>query len=195
MEAVMGRQLCVYCSSRSDIDPAFIEAARELGKAIATAGDTLVYGGGAVGLMGEIARATQQAKGKVLGVIPQFMMGTEVAYEQADELIVTKDMRERKAIMEARADAFIVLPGGFGTLEELAEILTLRQLKQHDKPVIILSIDDFYAPLITLFEHFYEHKLAKPSARETYCVVRSVPAIYMTLEALDAEAPDNPAEQ
>lgn len=188
----MGRQLCVYCSSRSDIDPAFVAAARELGKAIAVAGDTLVYGGGAVGLMGEIARATQAAGGKVLGVIPQFMMGTEVAYDKADELIVTKDMRERKAIMEERADAFIVLPGGFGTLEELAEILTLRQLKQHDKPIIIISVDDFYAPLVTLFEHFYEHKLAKASARESYSVVTSIAAAFVTLEAWEMEkAPED----
>ncbi len=148
--------------------PAFFTLAEELGKEMARRGHVLVYGGTNVGLMGAVARAAQQGGGKVVGVIPKFIADRGLAYQSANELIVTNDMRQRKATMEARADAFVALPGGFGTLEEVLEIITLKQLQQHTKPVIFLNSDGYYDPLTTLFEHMYEHRFAKPAYRGMY---------------------------
>ena len=125
----MIRSVCVYSSSSDAVAPQFVEAAEALGAALAKRQMTLVFGGGRVGLMGVVARAVHQHGGQVIGVIPDFMRSREIAYEEADELIFTKTMRERKAIMEDRSDAFMTLPGGFGTLEEILEIITLKQLE------------------------------------------------------------------
>lgn len=145
--------ICVYCSASTTIDPVFHTVAADLGGQMAARGDTLVYGGGSTGLMGEVARAVHANGGKVHGVIPQALIERELAYQTADELIVTQDMRQRKAEMERRADAFVVLPGGIGTLDELFEILSLRQLKMNLNPLVVLNQNGFYDPLYALLEH------------------------------------------
>ena len=166
----MRKTICVFCSSSSAIDAIYFEAARELGKASGERGWGLVYGGSDVGLMGAVARAVHLHQGTVVGVIPQTIHARGIAYETADEMLVTKDLRERKAEMELRADAFIALPGGFGTLEEIVEVLTLKQLQLHLKPIIFLNTNGFYDPLITLFEHFYTQQFARPDSRQLYFV-------------------------
>src|SRR5262249_41788522 len=166
--------ICVFCSSSNSIDEVYFDAARELGKAIAERGWGLVYGGSDVGLMGAVARAVHLHQGNVVGVIPQTIHARGIAYETADELLVTRDLRERKAEMERRADAFIAMPGGFGTLEEVVEVLTLKQLQLHTKPIIFLNINGFYDPLVTLFEHYYQQRFAKPDSRQLYYLAPDV---------------------
>lgn len=158
----MPLNVCVYCSSSNDVDPIYHDAATRLGTMIGQRGDTLVWGGGRVGLMGDVARATRAAGGRIVGVIPQVLTSVEIAFHDADELIVTQTMRERKSIMDERADVFFILPGGFGTLEELAEIMVLRILGYHDRPVVLINTAGFYDPLLRLFDHFIEAKFAKP---------------------------------
>src|SRR5512146_1060648 len=164
----MAKSICVFSASSNAVHPAFFAPAEEVGAALAGRGHVLVYGGTNVGLMGAMARAAQQHGGKVIGVIPSFIAKRGWAYEQADELIITNDMRQRKATMEARSDAFLALPGGFGTLEEVLEVITLKQLQQHTKPVIFLNPDGYYDPLTSLFEHMYEKRFAKPAYRSMY---------------------------
>lgn len=176
------KTICVYCSSSDAVAPVYLAAARDLGAQIAARGDALVYGGADLGLMGALARAVHAGGGRVVGVIPHAFRERGIAYEAADELIITRDLRERKAQMEARADAFVALPGGFGTLEELLEILTLRQLRTHTKPVVLLNTGDFYAPLLALFAHFYREHFAKPFDG-LYHVAADVPGIFTYLDA------------
>ena len=176
------KSICVYCGSSDDIDPAYRQAAKDLGKAIAEHGDQLVYGGGSVGLMGDCARAVHEHGGKVVGVIPESLSTVEIAYHNADELIVTKTMRERKQIMDDRADAFVVLPGGFGTLEELAEILVLKILNYTDRPLIVVNPDGFYDPLIELVTHFVDKQFAKPRHLELVSFVGAVEQVYGSID-------------
>jgi hypothetical protein len=176
--------ICVYCSSSNGVAAHFFETARDLGARIAQRGDTLVYGGADVGLMGELAHAVKGGGGRVIGVMPETMMAKKITFDEADELIVTPTMRERKARMEVLADAFVVLPGGFGTLEELAEVLTLRQLSEHTKPIVVVNVRAFYDPLIALFEHYYREGFAKPW-RELYYVTGEVPAVFAYLDAYE----------
>jgi cytokinin riboside 5'-monophosphate phosphoribohydrolase len=157
----MIRSVCVFSSSSDAVAPHYMEAASALGALMAEQQLTLVYGGGKAGLMGAVARAVHANGGKVVGVIPHYLRKREVAYEDADELIVTKCLRERKAIMEERADAFVALPGGFGTLEEILEILTLKQLEAHGKPVVFLNTNGFFEPLLAMFERLYHEQFTK----------------------------------
>ena len=150
------QSICVYCGSNTGSDPAFAAAARTLGRAMAEAGVRLVYGGGSVGLMGILARSVMQSGGKVTGIIPQFLKDREVMLKEVSDLVVTADMHERKRIMFERSDAFVALPGGIGTLEEVVEIMTWAQLDQHAKPVLILNINGFWDPLIALFRRMRE---------------------------------------
>ena len=143
----------VYCSSSRDVDQVYFEAARELGRGMAQRGWPLVYGGNDLGLMGALANATRDAGGKVIGVTPQFLVDEGIADLRCDELIVTATMRERKAIMENRADAFVTLPGGLGTLEEIFEIIVGRVLGVHSKPIVLLNINGFYDPLLAMIDH------------------------------------------
>jgi hypothetical protein len=175
------KAICVYCSSSDAVAPAYFDAAQALGAEIAARGCTLVYGGANLGLMGTVARAVHRGGGRVVGVIPQALQGKGLTYEEADDLVVTRDMRERKAEMETRADAFVALPGGFGTLEELLEVLTLRQLRLHTKPIVLLNTRGFYAPLVALFEHFYGERFAKP-LREFYHVAPDVAGAFTYLD-------------
>ena len=174
--------ICVFSSSSDAIDREFFSAALELGMEIALRNGTLVFGGTNVGLMGAVARATQKHGGRVVGVIPDFMRSKGISYASADELIVTGDMRERKATMESRSDAFIALPGGFGTLEEMIEIITLKQLRQHAKPVVFLDINNFYRPLQRLFEHMITQHFAKEAMRQIYHFANDVPAAFKYLD-------------
>lgn len=162
------KRLCVYSASSDAVSEVFYAAADELGALMARNGYTLVFGGGAIGLMGAVARAVHRENGTVIGVIPEFMMGWGVAYERADELIVTSDMRDRKHRMEEMADAFIALPGGFGTMEEMLEVITLKQLQRHNKAVVFLNTNGFYNHLAAAFEHIFHENFAKPAYRELY---------------------------
>ncbi len=173
----------VYCSSSNHTAPAYFEAAERLGHAMAARGMTLVYGGGDIGLMGAAARAVHAAGGKVVGVIPEKLKAIEgVAYDVADEMHITQTMQERKRIIFTRADAFLVLPGGMGTLEEFFEVLTLKQLHYHTKAIVLLNVDGFFDPLFALFDHLYTTKMTRPSAKSLYHVATDVDAALDYLE-------------
>ena len=178
------KNLCVYCSSSDAIAPIYLETARALGAQIAARGDTLIYGGADLGLMGALARAVHAGGGRVVGIIPASLQARGIGYAIADEIIITQDLRERKAAMEARADAFITLPGGIGTLEELLEILTLRQLQAHTKPIILLNTAGYYASLFALFAHLYRERFAKPF-ENLYHVADDVDGIFDYLDAYE----------
>ncbi len=145
--------ICVFSASKDNIDPRFFAAAEELGSAMARRGHALIYGGGASGLMGAMARAAAAGGGRVVGVAPRFFDTEGVLYKEAAEFVFTDTMSERKTIMIDRADAFIAAPGGIGTLEELVEVITLKQLKQHDKPIALLNTLNHYGELVTLLEN------------------------------------------
>lgn len=179
----MRKLLCVYCASSDRLDPKYYAAAAELGRAMVARGWGLVYGGGKTGTMGAVARAVKQSGGHVVGVIPEFMKARELAYDEADELVTVITMRERKLLMETRADAFVALPGGWGTLEEILEILTLRQLDVVKKPCVLLNQDGFYDPLLQLFERMMREKFFKPSNLELFRVAPGVPEIFEQIEA------------
>jgi uncharacterized protein (TIGR00730 family) len=147
------QRICVYCGSSPGTDPAYVQAARAFGEILAKNGIGLVYGGGAVGIMGELARAVLKHNGAVNGIIPEFLMAREHALKTTQGLIVTRDMHERKRKMFEMADAFVALPGGVGTLEELVEQLTWVQLGRHRKPVLVANIEGFWEPLCALFDH------------------------------------------
>jgi uncharacterized protein (TIGR00730 family) len=147
------RTVCVYCGSSPGADPAFLESAAAFGKILAEEGVSLVYGGGGNGLMGAVAMAVHNNGGHVVGVIPEFLRARELAYNDVTEMVVTPDMHERKRIMFERADAFVALPGGIGTLEELIEQMTWAQLGRHKKPVLFANINGFWDPLVDLLNH------------------------------------------
>jgi cytokinin riboside 5'-monophosphate phosphoribohydrolase len=148
----MTLSVCVFCASADGLPGVYQQAARDLGRELARRGHRLVYGGGNVGLMGEVARSVHEHGGTVVGVIPQSLVDRELAYHPADELLVTGTLRERKAEMDTRADAFVALPGGFGTLEELLEVLTLRQLRLHDRPVVLVNVAGYWNPFLSMVE-------------------------------------------
>jgi uncharacterized protein (TIGR00730 family) len=147
------KSICVYCGSGPGTNPAFVEAARAFGRILAENGIRLIYGGGSVGLMGELAKSVVDHGGFVTGIIPEFLTGREFMFQRAQEMIVTRDMHERKRLMFERADAFVALPGGIGTLEELVEQMTWAQLGRHRKPILIANIEHFWDPLCTLLDH------------------------------------------
>jgi len=179
----MPKLLCVYCSSSDRIDPKYAAAAETLGRELVARGWGLVYGGGKTGLMGAVARGTKAAGGRVVGVIPEFMKARELAFDEADELVTVITMRERKLLMETRADAFVTLPGGFGTLEEIMEILTLRQLDVVRKPCVFFNQGGFYDDLIRLFEKMLAEKFFKPSNMDLFRVANSIPDIFTQIDA------------
>jgi uncharacterized protein (TIGR00730 family) len=159
-------RICVFCSSSESVDGVYTEEAQELGLLIAAGGHSLVYGGGGYGLMGAIARAVRTNGGDVTGIIPEFMV--ERKYDGASRTIVTRDMRERKARMQEMSDAFIALPGGFGTLEEILEIITLSQLGIVRKPIVLMNTSDFWSGLQSVFDRLYAEKFAKAAYRSLY---------------------------
>lgn len=174
----MPKLLCVYCASSTKLDPKYYAAAEQVGHGLAAAGWGLIYGGGNAGLMGSVARAVKADGGRVVGVIPDFMIERELAYREADELVVVETMRERKRIMAARANAFLALPGGIGTLEELSEVLTERYLNLMQKPVVIFNQDGFYDDLLRFFERMVHENFKKQSMGSLYSVARSVGEIW-----------------
>jgi uncharacterized protein (TIGR00730 family) len=165
------RKICVYCGSGSGQDRSYAAAARQLGKALATSGIGLVYGGGSLGLMGEVARATLRHGGHVTGIIPRFLVNRERMLTEVQELIQTDDMHQRKMAMFAHADAFVALPGGIGTLEELVEQLTWSQLGRHRKPIVLANIGGFWSPFLALLEHMRQESFIRPGLDVTFSVV------------------------
>jgi len=168
------RSICVYCGSGNGADPAFTEAARRLGEMLAEARIRLVYGGGRIGLMGEVARSVLAAGGEVTGIIPEFLKARELMLPDAQELHVVKDMHARKQMMFEHADAFIALPGGIGTLEELVEQMTWAQLGRHEKPILIADINGFWRPLLSLLAHMRESGFLRPGLEVRYLVAERI---------------------
>lgn len=164
------RSICVYCGSGSGVDPAFMAAASVLGREMARHDIALVYGGGNVGLMGTVARAVLEHGGQVTGIIPDFLKSRERMLDEVQETIVVPDMHTRKQLMFDRADAFVALPGGVGTLEELVEQMTWAQLGQHSKPILMLSTNGFWRPLIVLLTHMREFGFIRPGLELNYLV-------------------------
>jgi len=160
--------ICVFCSSSNAIGSEYFKLAKELGSLIGQNHHNLVYGGANVGSMNELAKSVQENGGRVTAIMPEFIEIKGLLYNNADEIIITKDMRERKKTMENLSDAFIALPGGFGTIEEILEILALKQLQVHNKSVILINYKNHYDSLIELFEQFYSKKFAKPENRNYY---------------------------
>lgn len=177
------KTLCVYCSSSDRLDPKYYAAAEALGRAMVARGWGLVYGGGRTGLMGTVARTVKAGGGRVIGVIPEFMKLKELAFDEADELVTVVTMRERKLLMESRADAFVTLPGGWGTLEEIMEILALRQLDVLRKPCVFLNQDGFYDDLLRFFGRMIEERFNKPSNLELFRVARTVDQVLELVES------------
>jgi uncharacterized protein (TIGR00730 family) len=147
------KSICVYCGSGPGTNPAFVAAARAFGRILSENGIRLVYGGGSVGLMGELAKSVVDHNGAVTGIIPEFLTVREFMFQRAQEMIVTRDMHERKRLMFEHADAFVALPGGIGTLEELVEQMTWAQLGRHKKPILIVNIARFWDPICVLLDH------------------------------------------
>ncbi|MEE7476813.1 TIGR00730 family Rossman fold protein [Methylobacterium hispanicum] len=176
------KTVCVYCGSGFGGNPAFRDAAERLGTALARAGIGLVYGGGDVGLMGTVARAVMQGGGHVTGIIPDFLQAREHMLEDIQETIVVGDMHTRKRLMFERSDAFVALPGGIGTLEELVEQLTWSQLGQHRKPIVLVSIADFWSPLLTLFAHMREQGFIRDGLELSYLVAHDADAVVPMLQ-------------
>jgi len=177
------KRLCVYCGSSAGSAPAYREAARELGRLLAAKGIELIYGGGRVGLMGFVADAALAGGGRVVGIIPDFLRSREVGHSSVSELIVVASMHERKQRMFERADAFAVLPGGIGTLEEALECVTWKQLGLHDKPIVVIATDGYWRPLFELFDHIVAAGFAGPETRALVAVVRTPQAALDALEA------------
>ncbi|MDP2621598.1 MAG: TIGR00730 family Rossman fold protein [Hyphomicrobiales bacterium] len=174
--------VCVYCGSGLGTDPAYAEAARGFGRILAAAQIRLVYGGGSLGLMGTLARSVIEHGGKVTGIIPQFLVARERMMREVDELLVTEDMHARKRAMFDRADGFVALPGGLGTLEETVEMLTWAQLGQHEKPVVLANIAGFWQPLIALMTHMRAEAFIREGLMARYFVAETVEQIVPTLK-------------
>lgn len=183
-------QICVYGASSNTIDPAYIRAVEDLGRAIARRGHGLVFGGGAQGLMGAAARGVTEGGGSILGVAPHFFNVDGILYQQCTEFLYTDTMRERKAIMEDRADAFVMVPGGIGTFEEFFEILTLRQLGRHNKPIAVLNLNGYYDPMNAMLETAIAQNFMKPECRTLYAMFQTPEALLDYLESGDAAAVD-----
>ena len=176
------RHLCVYCGSGPGRNPAYMAAARGLGTHMANQGIGLVYGGGSLGLMGEVARSVIAAGGHVVGIIPEFLVSKERMLTDVNELIVTASMHERKMTMFERSDGFVALPGGLGTLEELVEISTWAQLDRHAKPIIICDIDDYWSPLLSLISHMRQEKFIRDGLELKLDVVKTAEAVVSVFE-------------
>ena len=186
----MPKLLCVYCSSSAKLDAKYYDAGERLGREMVARGWGLIYGGGNVGLMGVVARSVQAAGGHVVGVIPDFMTERELAFREANELVVVAGMRERKRIMAERADAFVTLPGGIGTLEELSEIMTERYLNLSTKPLVLVNQDGFYDDLLRFFERMVSEKFKSPGLSDLLAVAATVDEVWARLEKKDGYTAD-----
>ena len=184
------KTVCVYCGSGPGSSPRFVESAIALGKIFAENNIRLVYGGGSVGLMGAVAESTLDHGGAVTGIIPDFLRSREHMLTRVQEMIVTPDMHERKRLMFEHSDAFVALPGGIGTLEELVEQMTWQQLGRHTKPVLLANIDGFWEPLIALLAHMRETEFIRPSLNIDVLKADRVEDILPRLRAAAARAPE-----
>jgi len=174
-------RLCVYCGSAAAVGPAYREAAAELGRRLAASGIGLVYGGGRVGLMGLVADAALSSGGTVTGIIPEILHDAELGHHGVTDLIIVGSMHERKRRMFEMSDAFAVLPGGLGTLDETFEIITWKLLALHDKPIVILDIEGYWQPLLRLLDHTVATGFSRKNTHELYTVVDSVEALISAL--------------
>ncbi|RDD60870.1 TIGR00730 family Rossman fold protein [Ferruginivarius sediminum] len=179
--------LCVYCGSATGADTAYAALARKLGRRCAADGVTVVFGGGRVGLMGILAEAAMDAGGEAVGIIPEHLRAREVGYDGLSELIVVDSMHTRKALMAERADAFCVLPGGIGTLDEMVEIITWKQLGLHDKPIVLLDHDGYWQPLLQLFQHQQQAGFLRPEHARLFSVVGDLDGMFQAI----AKAPES----
>jgi uncharacterized protein (TIGR00730 family) len=186
------RAVTVYCSSSASVAPHFFEAGRALGAAVARSGWTLVYGGNRIGLMAAVADAARAAGGKVVGITPQLMVDHGIGDDHCDELVVTAGMRERKALLEQRGDAFVALPGGLGTFEELFEVLVARLLGYHDKPIVLLNTAGYYDALLASIEHGIAQGFINPRARAAFFVTSDVASAMEFLQKTPPSAPAPP---
>lgn len=184
------RKVCVYCGSGAGTDPAFAEAARIFGEALAKSGIALIYGGGSVGIMGAVAHSTLDHGGEVVGIIPEFLMSRERALRGTHELIITRDMHERKLKMFEMADAFVALPGGVGTLEEVVEQITWMQLGRHKKPILLANVKGFWDPLCALLDHMKALQFIRADLDFELHVADEVADILPMLEKAAAAVPD-----
>lgn len=182
--------VCLFCGSSNAAAPEYLRAASDFGRAMAEGGVRLVYGGGGVGLMGAAARAAHEAGGDVLGIIPEFLCTREAIYDAVETRIVP-NMRERKQVMFEESDAFAVLPGGIGTLEEVVELLSWKRLDLHAKPIVFIDIGGFWRPFFELMEHTVAHQLTPAFALETYAIVNSPEEVLPLLTRLAPGEPDD----
>src|SRR5262245_4668874 len=187
--------VCVYCGSSVGANPRHAEAARQLGAALAQHGIRLVYGGGRIGMMGQIADAVLAGGGQVIGVIPEHLQVQEKGHHGVTELHVVASMHERKNLMFELSDAFVILPGGFGTLDEAFEMLTWRQLQLHDKPILFLNIEDYWTPFGTLVDQFIAEGFARESSRRLFAMVGTVEEVIPTLLREPSTAVATPVER
>jgi uncharacterized protein (TIGR00730 family) len=175
--------ICVYCGSGAGSDPAFLDCARAFGHALAEHGIGLVYGGGTIGLMGAVAQAVLERGGHVTGIMPDFLKSREKLLDRVQETIIVPDMHTRKRLMFDRADAFVALPGGIGTLEELVEQMTWAQLGRHSKPILLLNINGFWKPLLVLLAHMREQGFIRPGLELNYLVAERLDEVVPMLRA------------
>jgi uncharacterized protein (TIGR00730 family) len=185
------RKVCVYCGSSPGTDPAFVDAAVRLGQLLAENQVGLVYGGGTPGLMGALARSVHRNGGEITGVIPEFLTTKERLFADANDIVVTRDMHERKRIMFERADAFVALPGGIGTLEELVEQLTWAKLGRHRKPIVIVNINGFWDSLTEVFAHMNRMGFIHSGGLPGYMVVDNVEDVLPALFAAGSKILDD----
>jgi uncharacterized protein (TIGR00730 family) len=174
--------ICVFCGARAGQNPAYAEAARTMGRAIADQGWRLVYGAGDIGLMGEVARAAQAAGAASLGVIPTHLLALEVGKRDLTQFVVTENMHERKKVMFMNSDAVVVLPGGAGSLDEFFEVLTWAQIGLHRKPIFLLNTEGYWAPLLALLDHIIAEGFAAASMRDLFRVIDTVEALTPALK-------------
>jgi uncharacterized protein (TIGR00730 family) len=188
------KRICVYCGSSSGNDPAYTAAAKQFGEILARNKIRLIYGCGSTGLMGTLARAVHDHGGEITGIIPEFLKAQERLFRDADEIIVTADMHERKRLMFERADAFVALPGGVGTLEELVEQLTWAQLGRHRKPILIADIDHFWDPLCALLDHMEKLQFIRAGLTINLLVAERIEDVLPKLQAAARALPEPDAK-
>lgn len=182
--------ICVYGASSNDIAKVHFDETYALGKMMAERGHTLVYGAGNHGVMGSVARGVRDNDGKIIGISPRFFNYDDILYRECTELIFTDTMRERKELMENKSDAFVMAPGGIGTFEEFFEILTLKQLNKHSKPIVVLNIDGYYNPMLEMLEHCVEKGFMRADCMDIFEVLDNNDDVFKYLEEYDGSDVD-----
>ena len=183
------KSVCLFCGSSNATNPAYLEAAAEFGRVLTANGVRLVYGGGGIGLMGAAAKGTHNSGGKVLGIMPEFLRSREVVYDDVETIIVD-NMTVRKKIMFEQSDAFAVMPGGVGTLEEVVELISWRRLELHFKPIVFVNLNGFWDPFFALIDHTVHEKVTPDWVPGTWGIADTVEDILPVIEKMLAEAPD-----